>query len=370
MGIIRLNGRDYSGGCSGGGNVYGAFIDPTRVITSGTYSSSSPLNYTATEDCFVDVAFISSDGDKNVYGYIDGVQIDRLFNNSGTVVSNEIYPLRKGQTLRVETSRPDSDSAYTVYGITQGTNGIYAPVIYSDTERVIGVWRDNKPLYQRTFVLSSAIDISSDSWTPIGHSVANGETIIICLGTATDGTMTPLMAYFNNGAIECQTPRNGTSRAIQYVTIQYTKTTDVAGSGSWTPSGANAVHYSFTEHIVGTWFGETLWEKTIAYVSPAGQADTDKVIDTSIQHGTNCYVVDLQGIQTYGYLRDSNTSPKPNATSDPEPLSQGTLYLPYYGGASMNSAHIYLYSDGIHFKKKGGSANANSIILTVRYVKI
>ena len=43
-----------------------------------------------------------------------------------------------------------------------------------------------------------------------------------------------------------------------YVTLQYTKTTDVAGSGDYTTLGIPTVHYSTNEQVIGTWLGETL----------------------------------------------------------------------------------------------------------------
>ena len=48
-----------------------------------------------------------------------------------------------------------------------------------------------------------------------------------------------------------------------YITLQYTKTTDTAGSGTWTPQGVPAIHYSTDEQVVGTWVdGSTLYEIT------------------------------------------------------------------------------------------------------------
>ena len=47
-------------------------------------------------------------------------------------------------------------------------------------------------------------------------------------------------------------------------TLIYTKTTDTAGSGQWTPQGVPAHHYSEDEQVVGTWIdGSTVYEKVI-----------------------------------------------------------------------------------------------------------
>lgn len=329
-------------------------------ITNGSWYESSAI--------YPDMNIVNSDIVNSVFAHYTGAIV--TIENSKLVIGNQTKNQPMNNIKYVTIQYTKSTDTPELNPQTGGV--IYLPTIYSEEEREIGVWTDGKPLYQKTWDFGSNVVFNSNAWTNTSISVSdfNIEKVIKASGLNNGGTYFGFIASNRDQAyVQILQTRNSQIQ-IRWLTLQYTKTTDVAGSGSWTPSGANAVHYSFTEHIVGTWFGETLWEKTIAYVSSAGQADTDKVIDTSIRHGTNCYVVDLQGIQTYGYLRNNGTSPTPNATSDPEPLSQGTLYLPYYGGSSMNSAHIYLYNDGIHFKKRGGSANANSIILTVRYVKI
>ena len=75
---------------------------------------------------------------------------------------------------------------------------------------------------------------------------------------------------------------SGTNRSTMSadVTIQYTKTTDVPGSGSWGTDGVPMVHYDGNEKIVGTWFGETLYEKAFEF-TPA--TDTNNhVIDATL----------------------------------------------------------------------------------------
>ena len=52
------------------------------------------------------------------------------------------------------------------------------------------------------------------------------------------------------------------------LTIQYTKTTDVAGSGEYVPSGDKAEHYSENEEVIGTFMGETLYRKVFNFTNP------------------------------------------------------------------------------------------------------
>ena len=99
----------------------------------------------------------------------------------------------------------------------------------------------------------------------MGVNVADGENVIFCWGIATDGTGSPLMGYFDSGVLKCQTPRNNNpSYSIQYLIVKYTKTTDTAGSGTWTPEGSYAVHYSTSEQVIGTWTnGKPIYRRII-----------------------------------------------------------------------------------------------------------
>lgn len=151
---------------------------------------------------------------------------------------------------------------------TTGTDDKFQPVIYSTEEREIGVWTDGKPLYQKTFITPSGVDISvsSSSWTNTGIDVSslNIEKIISSFGISTDGTYQgTILAYVENDNLTVQTTRNGNGWVVSF-TLQYTKTTDTAGSGQWTPQGVPTVHYSTDEKVIGTWIdGKPLYQKTV-----------------------------------------------------------------------------------------------------------
>lgn len=148
---------------------------------------------------------------------------------------------------------------------------------YSTEEKEVGCWTDGKPLYQKTVYIANVT-----SGTSYAHGAENVENIFIKNIKAKrnvgwfssghifqDGTgyisesfsiipsPTVLFAYlYGNTISDCS------------VTIQYTKTTDTAGSGIWTPSGAQAVHYSTAEQVIGTYLGKTLYRKVINFSSP------------------------------------------------------------------------------------------------------
>ena len=152
-------------------------------------------------------------------------------------------------------------------GPTKGTL-IYLPALYSEEEREVGIWTDGKPLYQRTF--TKTLTGATSNWVLFDDSVSyeklinvftdqlltNGETLPILQ----DKEASPRFRGYNN-VIYYYTSTTGSYTYA--ITLQYTKTTDQPGSGTWTPEGQLAHHYSTSEKIVGTWIdGSTVYERT------------------------------------------------------------------------------------------------------------
>lgn len=147
-----VNGKTVVDISGGGGNVYGAFIDPNNIIAQSiSFNRSNPITYTASEDCMVE---IYNDNASGLEYYVDTVAM--YFINSGSFTLP--LPLKKGQTL-TSSSGNSYSGAYSVYGLQQGTNQV--GVHYSTTEQVIGTWIDGKPLYQISVSLTSGIAIGS-----------------------------------------------------------------------------------------------------------------------------------------------------------------------------------------------------------------
>ena len=169
----------------------------------------------------------------------------------------------------------------TLYFITDvnGDGQSFQPVIYSEEEREIGVWTDGKPLYEKTLSAGSGITYGNIT-IPIGvdniDKIAYAEAIAFLSSNnylplpriSSDSNYCGISAISTSNVV-CYINRafDGTVTGI-YVTIRYTKTTDAAGSGVWTPQGVPAVHYSTDEQVVGTWIdGSTLYEKTYSVSS-------------------------------------------------------------------------------------------------------
>ena len=156
-------------------------------------------------------------------------------------------------------------------GPTKG-NLIYLPALYSEEEREVGVWTDGKPLYQRTIVKDLTL---SSSWQNY-YDLTGIDLINIDVNKLhRDGEPIPLA--FSHIGVGSWIKRDGYLKfcvngsqasegwVLKSVTLQYTKTTDQPGSGTWTPEGQLAHHYSTSEKIVGTWIdgSTTVYERTI-----------------------------------------------------------------------------------------------------------
>ena len=323
-----------------------------------------------------------ADNDEWVNREIGGA-VDDIVMNGQSIVSNKVARFQNYVELTQSEYDALPDSKLTdgiLYcikdtGIVEGEK--FAPVIYSLEEREIGVWTDGKPLYQKTINCGALPDNTSNS---IAHNITNLDTIVKSFGHAKSSINQTPIPFTNNTTVGSQVAlivdsenvilrtNDYRSNYTGYVTLQYTKTTDTPGSGKWTTQGVPAVHYDGNEKVIGTWFGRTLYEKTIWYESPNNQADSKTIIDSTLKNGLNCYIVHIEGIQMNGYLNQTYTTT--NEYSDAEPLSQSKLHLSYYNPSELNdSGWINCDRDGIRFTKNMATSKANSLIITVRYIK-
>ena len=256
-----------------GGAVFGFAIDENRKLFEGTMTNfTQTLEYTATEDAIALIDYSGSNG-TNQWFLINGVTIPFQVLSSGR--ESFTVPIRKGDKISARHASDNENCFFHLacYGIKQGTNGIFAPVIYSDNERIIGVWRDNKPLYQKTLHGVGSYGAGVDVTVAIPADVENLQIVGGFVDIGTDWL--PLELTFglgspNTNGIYCY-PNKTTGIHIyssawtftEYVvTIQYTKTTDVAGSGNWNTDGVPTVHYSTSEQVIGTYLGKPLYEIT------------------------------------------------------------------------------------------------------------
>ena len=173
-----------------------------------------------------------------------------------------------------------------IYG---GGDALIQPVIYSTEERCIGVWTDGKPLYEKTFIYPNIASLTTSM--TFQTDLSNVDYSQISGGAIVEGAVTYKLPYvgnnkgmgfvFNNSSNNFLSNGNDSfTNADLYITLQYTKTTDTAGDGDWSPLGIPAVHYSEQEQVIGTWVdGKTLYEKVLT--TPTSVSGNDRHFDIS-----------------------------------------------------------------------------------------
>lgn len=269
MGQFILNGRNYSGITY----AQGVFIDTDSLLVPQT-SFRGSMSYTATEDCFVEFYIVPILNDTTRIR-INGKTVSDWWR--GTLITDTaLIPVKKGQVVSVDNANTSYDSSYSVYGVQQGSPvtflSEYASACYDTTEREVGCWVDGKPIYQ----ISRAYNNTGGQTVRVSVADLNIDRVV---ETKLSSKNTPsnqvgsgyyinsgdyLRVYLDTGTNELVFDR-GTYHAITsdgFVTILYTKTTDVAGSGKLTPTAMPTVHYSTSEQVIGTFLGKTLYQRT------------------------------------------------------------------------------------------------------------
>lgn len=290
------------------GGIDGVFIDTSNVIKSTTTFTSS-MSYTATEDCFIPFYIVMSSGDGVIK--IDNKKVAGFIAIS-TVGYSAAYYLKKGQTISVTGTHASYPSDYTVYGIKTGTtHSKFQPVIYSTEEREIGVWKDGKPLYEKTFYYEGNINtnstteiadlssLSPDTILPLKTTIDEAELAVLdlpCEGFRLQISYTSKKVSLINSSTLSFNPAR-----VNFV-VRYTKSTDVAGSGSWTPQGVPAVHYSTDEQVIGTWIdGSTIYGKLFELQNSL-LINADSWGDTPISNTDKAVIVNVKLWDTDGSI--------------------------------------------------------------------
>ena len=190
----------------------------------------------------------------------------------------------------------------TIYGGGGAMRGNYFnPIIYSTEEREVGVWKNNKPLYQKTIVIdnvpsgSGTFDIytlDSDIENVVNHISFMNNGVYTRFVPYVDVGNYDMNIYFNLPTIKLVVDNDNWNGYTLYITIQYTKTTDVAGSGKYNTLGVPNVHYTTEEQVIGTWMGETLYQKCVATGGsvPSGATLVERTAMASTGYDTIKYI--------------------------------------------------------------------------------
>ena len=136
-------------------------------------------------------------------------------------------------------SLPEED--ILVYVAMEDEHASVANNVYSLEETVVGTWIDGKPLYKKTFVTttpSSTTETTVVDLTDFGHDMIFVKESFVC-SALTSGTVTPMPIYiassvyaftriWQGNGISCKVSHTDFRSLPLYITVYYTKTTDVA----------------------------------------------------------------------------------------------------------------------------------------------
>jgi len=262
------------------GTIYDIAGSSNGVIEGLDYDRADNLNipdftgytYTPTED---GVLMLKG------YGAVGGVAAESTGNDTlylavlGDTWTNPWIPVNKGTEYTLKRMAQDTGfpSGSWLKFIPWKRGVFLAPMIYSETEREVGAWLDDKPLYQKTIVVNYPSGVSSgehvvESIADIGIVNAYGHYIETSSGydyTIPYAQSNGSSLYYYQGDMYFAIGTNvGFGSGTLYLTVLYTKDNDTAGSGSYGSLGIPMVHYDDSEKVIGTWFGETVYEKTFS----------------------------------------------------------------------------------------------------------
>ena len=245
--------------------------------------------------------------------------------------------------------------------IYSGGPELIQPVIYSDEERCIGVWRDGKPLYQKTWYFQNDMRMIQTGWTSLGIDVSslNIDEITDNQAQSYSSQSFSISVWNDSGTLKAMNDKSNIN--IGSVTLRYTKTTDTAGDGDWTPSGVKAVHYSTNEHVIGTWIdGKTLYERTVSFTIGTAATYTSYVTDIN-NPDENCMILD------YGssyYVKTGQSAPVTVGVV-PYGTTSGSNDPEYSMAVLLAKADGKLRVD----YRCGTQASGNTCYITLRYTK-
>ena len=213
---------------------------------------------------------------------------------------------------------------------------------YSTDEKVVGIWTDGKPIYQKT--LTCALGNATIINTP--HNISNLDFVIDMFGYGKDasGNSFPVpyapvgnvswgvQIYVSATNISCVTAQNWTGSTIK-VTLRYTKTTDTASSALTTPGCYDINRPDLWPTDKEIFFGNGLYGKRYIGTQNVGTANIDFLIDSSFP-----VTVASTKIRNIGgsVRRASNNSivPFPNANA--------SVPISYWAGTTNNQTGLFV----------------------------
>jgi hypothetical protein len=285
-------------------------VSVTQTQTSGTEIATINISDTSTPIYAPTTTVTQTLTEGTEIGEVNGTKLYAPSGGSDVTVTTKTSTGTNIADIEVD------GTTYRLFAPSGGGGGgeaIETAFVYSNEERVVGVWTDNRPLYQKNIYIGSLT--YNTSWHQIPHNISNLGEVVKVYGR---------FKYLGDGTwyeFPNTRPKQTTSVCvgcnitnIQYmnnwlpdaenasITLQYTKTTDTPGSAPYVTSGSYAHHYSTDEQVVGTWIdGSTLYER-VYVLDNAIEIQSGQWYTTTIPANNVNIIVDVTAINTDGTI--------------------------------------------------------------------
>lgn len=295
-------------------HVYGLYLDTNNVIYSAFTFDDTEHSWTATSDCILTDNMWAPSNASAAFIRLDGKQVFATYD-----LDNPFVYVKKGQVVSY---RAKNTSIMKAYGVQAGSEvtflSEYASACYSTQEREVGCWVDGKPLYQKTidiaplpYNVTKEVAIGADVEKVIsvkGYAYNPNSNYAIFFNDVVPADHSGDVRVYANTSTDkvyITTVSNLSIYTEAYVTILYTKTADVAGSGQWIPMAQPAHHYSTEEQVIGTWIdGKPLYEQVLP-MTQAFSCTANTWAETEFAKGTKKALYKVVIVNDAGAVIDS-----------------------------------------------------------------
>ena len=225
---------------------------------------------------------------------------------------------------------------------------------YSTDEKVVGVWTDGKPVYQKT-VACGTLPASTVSST--AHGIKNLDKVVGLSGTAVGNSTVSHMCIslpFVSEEVANKNIRlrvnltdvlistaidNYASYFTAYVTIQYTKTTDTASTALTTPGAYNINFPNTWPANKEIFFGNGLYGRRCAGNLPATAVNSACTVSLFSSQSSSIKIVNMGG--SFNVLGVSDNSYSLGyITQDTSPFNLITNTVLFYSSSKVMRLRI------------------------------
>jgi hypothetical protein len=296
--------------------IYAPTVSATQTQTSGTEIAQINVGDTSTKLYAPTTTVTQALTEGTEIGEVNGTKLYAPSGGSDVIVT----PITTTGTNIADIAV--NGTTYQLFAPSGGGGeAIETAFIYSNEERVVGVWTDNKPLYQKTLNLTSPSEASQglDIADLTSLNIENLVKVEGFLYSATYSQILPIYwsyavnqsdirysnfgtVYYENGHLKQNISQTAYSQCPVTITIRYTKTTDTPGSAPYITNGSYAHHYSTEEQVVGTWIdGSALYER-VYVLDNAVEIQSGQWYTTTIPTNNVNIIVDVTAINTDGTI--------------------------------------------------------------------